>query len=91
MILEPFSIYINSVGSKFTSTSDHASYLSAGKFLNGADFLTARRALPFQTLAADPDAPPVEVTRDEFGFTWLLNRALLDDVLHMAGIRKRAA
>ncbi len=22
----------------------------------------------------DPDAPPVEVTRDEFGFTWLLNR-----------------
>ncbi len=25
-------------------------------------------------LDADPDAPPVEVTRDEFGFTWLLNR-----------------
>lgn len=25
-------------------------------------------------LDADPDAPPVEVTRDEFGYTWLLNR-----------------
>jgi hypothetical protein len=25
-------------------------------------------------LDADPDAPPVEVTRDEYGFTWLLNR-----------------
>lgn len=25
-------------------------------------------------LDADPAAPPVEVTRDEFGFTWLLNR-----------------
>lgn len=25
-------------------------------------------------LDADPSAPPVEVTRDEFGFTWLLNR-----------------
>ncbi len=25
-------------------------------------------------LDADPDAPPVEVTQDEFGFTWLLNR-----------------
>lgn len=25
-------------------------------------------------LDADPGAPPVEVTRDEFGFTWLLNR-----------------
>jgi hypothetical protein len=25
-------------------------------------------------LDADPDAPPVEVSRDEFGFTWLLNR-----------------
>jgi PspA associated protein B len=25
-------------------------------------------------LDADPDAPPVEVTRDDFGFTWLLNR-----------------
>ena len=25
-------------------------------------------------LDADPDAPPVEVTRDEYGYTWLLNR-----------------
>ncbi len=25
-------------------------------------------------LDADPDAPPVEVTRDEYGFTWLLDR-----------------
>lgn len=31
-------------------------------------------------LDADPDAPPVEVTRDEFGFTWLLNRHDPDDV-----------
>ena len=25
-------------------------------------------------LDADPGAPPVEVTRDEYGYTWLLNR-----------------
>lgn len=25
-------------------------------------------------LDADPNAPPVEVTRDEYGYTWLLNR-----------------
>ena len=25
-------------------------------------------------LDADPDAPPVEVTRDEYGYTWLLNK-----------------
>ncbi|GAA1152899.1 PspA-associated protein PspAB [Nocardioides aquiterrae] len=25
-------------------------------------------------LDADPEAPPVEVTRDEYGYTWLLNR-----------------
>ena len=31
-------------------------------------------------LDADPDAPPVGVTRDEFGFTWLLNRHDPDDV-----------
>jgi hypothetical protein len=31
-------------------------------------------------LDADPDAPPVEVTRDEFGFTWLLNRHDPQDV-----------
>ncbi|MGB0100050.1 MAG: hypothetical protein WBP61_07190 [Nocardioides sp.] len=31
-------------------------------------------------LDADPDAPPVEVTHDEFGFTWLLNRHDPDDV-----------
>jgi hypothetical protein len=27
-----------------------------------------------ELLDADPDAPPVEVSRDEYGFTWLLNR-----------------
>ena len=31
-------------------------------------------------LDADPDAPPVEVSADEFGFTWLLNRHDPDDV-----------
>ncbi len=31
-------------------------------------------------LDADPDAPPVEVSRDEYGFTWLLNRHDPDDV-----------
>ena len=31
-------------------------------------------------LDADPSAPPVEVTRDEFGFTWLLNRHDPDDI-----------
>lgn len=33
-----------------------------------------------ELLDADPAAPPVEVTRDEFGFTWLLNRHDPDDV-----------
>jgi hypothetical protein len=31
-------------------------------------------------LDADPDAPPVEVTRDEYGYTWLLNRHDSSDV-----------
>jgi hypothetical protein len=31
-------------------------------------------------LDADPDAPPVEVSRDEYGFTWLLNRHDPEDV-----------
>jgi len=31
-------------------------------------------------LDADPGAPPVEVTRDEYGFTWLLNRHDAGDV-----------
>jgi len=31
-------------------------------------------------LDADPDAPPVEVTRDEYGYTWLLNRHDPSDV-----------
>jgi hypothetical protein len=31
-------------------------------------------------LDADPDAPPVEVTQDEYGFTWLLNRHDAEDV-----------
>ena len=34
-------------------------------------------------LDADPSAPPVEVTRDEFGFTWLLNR---HDAADVAGL-----
>ena len=31
-------------------------------------------------LDADPDAPPVEVTQDEYGFTWLLNRHDPEDI-----------
>jgi hypothetical protein len=31
-------------------------------------------------LDADAEAPPVEVSRDEYGFTWLLNRHDPDDV-----------
>jgi hypothetical protein len=31
-------------------------------------------------LDADPNAPPVEVTRDEYGFTWLLDRNEPTDV-----------
>ena len=31
-------------------------------------------------LDADPDAPAVEVTQDEFGFTWLLNRHDPEDI-----------
>jgi PspAB-like protein len=31
-------------------------------------------------LDADPDAPAVEVSRDEYGFTWLLNRHDPEDV-----------
>ena len=31
-------------------------------------------------LDADPGAPPVEVTRDEYGFTWLLNRHDAGDI-----------
>ncbi|MNS99542.1 hypothetical protein D3C72_1339480 [compost metagenome] len=41
-VARPFSIHSNSLGSKFTTTSFHASYLSAGRFVNGAERMMAR-------------------------------------------------
>src|SRR5690606_20095551 len=59
--VQPFSFYSISLGSKFTTTSLQASYFSTGRFLNGAERMTARRALPSSVRRAVSE-PPVADT-----------------------------
>src|SRR5690606_10126119 len=54
---QPFSYYSISLGSKFTMTSLQASYFSTGRFLNGADRITARSALPSSVRRAVSEPP----------------------------------